>query len=263
MISPLAHVDPKAVIAPDATIMPFAYIEGNVTIGSQTVIMPYASVMDGTTIGERCRVFQGAILGAEPQDFRWKGQPTGCVIGNDNVIREHVIINRGIHPDTPGTTVGDHCHIMAEAHIGHDTHIHGRDIIGNGVTIAGDVDVAECVILSSNAVVHEGCKIGRWAMVKGGCRIGSNVPPYVIVAHNPVQYYGINATVMRKGEFTEDDIDNAAKAYRHVYQCSTSVFNALLRIKADLPDDAIRREILGFIEDSHHRIVGVSLDLYD
>lgn len=260
MISPLAHVDAQARIAADAEIMPFAYVEGDVEIGSGTVVRPYAAVLNGTRLGARCRIHEGAVIGAQPQDFRWKGEPTLCTIGDDNVIREQVIINRGIRPDTEGTYIGAGCFIMAGSHIGHDTRLEGKDVVGNGVTIAGDVHIENCVILSSRVVVHEGCHIGAWAMVKGGCRIGSNVPPYVIVAHNPVQYYGVNATVMREGgQFTEADIDNAAKAYRHLYQCSSSVEGAVLRIKADLPDDEIRRQILNFIEGTGHRLVAVNL----
>lgn len=93
-------------------------------------------------------------------------------------------------------------------------------------------------------------------LVKGGTRIGSNVPPYVIIAHNPATYYGINAVVMRKtGELSEDDIDIAAKAYRHVYQCSTTVFNALKRIETDLEPSPVRDEILRFIRDNKLKIV--------
>lgn len=100
MISNLAYVDPSAKIADDVKIHPFAFIDKDVEIGSGCEIMPYASVMRGTRMGTGCRMFQGAIVGAEPQDFRWKGGFTYCHIGNNVTIREHVIINRGIRPET-------------------------------------------------------------------------------------------------------------------------------------------------------------------
>lgn len=151
MISPLAYVDPTAKLGKDVTIRPFAYIDANVEIGDNCEIMPYASIMTGTRIGNNCKVYQGAIVGADPQDFRWKGTPSFCFIGNDVVIRENVIINRGIYSQG-GTRIGDHCFIMAESHIGHDTHIVGRNVIGNGATIAGDAVIGEGSILSSNAI---------------------------------------------------------------------------------------------------------------
>ena len=103
MISPLAYVDSKAVIGNNVTIHPFAYIDKDVVIGDNCVIYPYASVLAGTVMGKNNRVFQGAILGAEPQDFHYKGDATRLSIGDDNMIREYVIINRATTPE--GETV--------------------------------------------------------------------------------------------------------------------------------------------------------------
>lgn len=255
MISQLAYVDPAAKLGNNVTVYPFAYIDANVEIGDNCIIMPYASIMGGTRMGNDCKVYQGAIVGADPQDFRWKGTPSYCFIGNEVVIRENVIINRGIYSQG-GTRIGDKCFIMAEAHIGHDTHVEGRNVLGNGATVAGDAVIGEGSILSSNSIVNEKVNIGRYALLKGGTRVSSNVPPFVIIAHNPASYYGVNAIVMRKGGlFSEDDIDVAAKAYRHVYQCSTTVFNALKRIETDIEPGDVRDEILSFIRDNNLKIV--------
>ena len=199
----------------------------------------------GTRMGNNNKIYQGAIIGADPQDFRWTGEETYCYIGNNNKIRELVIINRGIKPEG-GTRIGDDCFIMAETHIGHDTEIVGQCVLGNGVKIAGDTKIDKCCIISSSAMIHCGSEIGEWAMIKGGCRISGNVPPYVIMAHNPVVYYGVNAFVLRKHDFTEDQIDIIAKAYRHIYQCSTSLYNALKRIEMDIEPCPERDKIVSF-----------------
>lgn len=260
MVSPLAHVDSSAKIGKDVTIHPFAFIDADTEIGDGAVIMPYASVMRGTRVGARTKIYNGAIVGADPQDFRWKGQASYCSVGADCVIRENVIINRGF-ANPEGTRIGNGSFIMATAHIGHDCHIQGKNVIGNGVTMAGNIEVGQCTILSSNSVVHEGSKIGDWVLIKGGCRISGNVPPYVIIAHNPATYFGINAHIMRKEKFTDEQIDDVAKAYRHVYQCGTSVFNALQRIEADIDDSPIRQNIIDFIRGNNLRIVAVPVDL--
>ncbi len=260
MISPLAHVDSSAKIGDNVTIHPFAFIDKDVEIGDGCEIMPYASIMKGTRMGCNNRVFQGAIIGAEPQDFRWKGEQTYCYIGNNVIIREHVIINRGINPDG-GTFVGDDSFIMGNSHIGHDTIIKGRCVLGNGATLAGDCFIDECTILSSNCIVHENSKVGKWVLVKGGCRISGNVPPYIIIAHNPATYYGVNAVVMHKKGFTYEQIDDIAKAYRNIYQSNISVFNALQRIEADIDPSEIRSEILNFVRGNDLHIVAVPVDL--
>lgn len=260
MISPLAHVDPSAKIGKDVTIHPFAFIDANVEIGDGCVIMPYVSIVRGTRMGKNNKVYQGAIIGADPQDFRWKGQETHCYIGDNNTIRENVIINRGIYNDG-GTRVGDECFIMADCHIGHDTVIEGRSVIGNAVTIAGDAFVGECSILSSAVIVHERCHVGSWVLIKGGCRIGSNVPPYTIMAHNPTAYFGINAVIMTKHGFTEEQISDAAKCYRHVYQSGTSVYNAVKRIEDDVEPCEVRDNIISFVRDNNYKLAALTVDL--
>ena len=262
MISSLAYVDPSAKLGNNVTVHPFAYIDRDVEIGDDCEIFPYASVMRGTAMGKKCRVFQGAIIGAEPQDFRWKGEDTRCVIGDSVTIREHVIINRGIHPDG-GTSIGSETFIMADAHVGHDTKVMGRCVIGNGATVAGDCEIDECSILSSNCVLHEGSKVGKWVLVKGGCRIAGNVPPYVIIAHNPAAYFGINAYIMRKKEFSDQQIDDIAKAYSNIYQSVISLYNAMRRIEADIEPSQVRSEILNFIRSNNSRIVAIPVDLVD
>lgn len=262
MISPLAHVDPTAKLGENVTIHPFAYIDQDVEIGDGCEIMPYTSIIRGTRMGRNNKVYQGTIIGADPQDFRWKGDSTYCYIGDNNVIREHVIINRGI-TSAGGTRIGDDCFIMAESHIGHDTIIKGKCVVGNSVLIAGDVEVEECSILSSCSILHEKSKVGRWVLIKGGCRISGNVPPFTIFAHNPVSYFGINAVVMRKHGYTEEQIDDVAKCYRHVYQSGTSVFNAVRRIEADVPESEVRQEVIDFIRANDMKIVALSVNTID
>lgn len=260
MISPLAYVDPGAKLGAEVIVHPFAFIDKDTVIGDRCEIMPYASIMKGARIGNNTKIYQGAIISADPQDFRWKGEESYCYIGDNVVIREHVIINRGITKEG-GTRVSDNCFVLAESHIGHDSHIEPYCVLGNGVTVAGDVNVASGTILSSNVILHEGVRVGRFALVKGGCRISSNVPPFVIIAHNPAAYYGVNAQILsRHGRFTSEQIDDIVKAYRHVYQSSTSLFNALRRIETDIEPGEIRDEIVNFIRSNNSRIVGNHFD---
>ena len=105
MISDKAHIDPSAKLGENVTIHPFAYIDKDVEIGDNTVVMPFASIIRGSRIGKNCKIYQGAIVGADPQDFRWKGGFTYCYVGDNVVIRENVIINRGIASEG-GTLIG-------------------------------------------------------------------------------------------------------------------------------------------------------------
>lgn len=261
MISPLAYIDPKAQLGKDVTVHPFAYIDADTVIGDGCEIMPYASVVHGTTLGKKVKVYQGAIVGADPQDFRWKGNPSFCSVGDNTVIREHVIINRGIYSQG-STEIGSDSFVMANSHIGHDSHVAPKCVIGNSVTIAGNVNIETGTIISSSAVIHEKSRLGKFVLIKGGTRISGNVPPFVIMAHNPVSYYGVNSVVMAKhAGFSEVEVDDIAKAYRQIYQSQTSVFNALKRIEADINDTPVRAEILDFIRDVNLKIAGYHFDI--
>ncbi len=261
-ISPLAFVNPDAKIGKDVTIDAFAFVDANTVIGDGCHIRPHASVLSGARIGKGNIIYEGAIIAAEPQDFRWKGEKTEVIIGDDNRIREHVIINRGIRPES-ATRIGSHSFVMAQTHIGHDSEIGDNCVIGNAVKIAGDCKIGNCTILSSNALVHERCDVGEWVLIKGGCRVNSHVPPYVIMAHNPISYYGVNAFILRKQSMDEDTIDDIAKCYRHIYQCNTSPFNALKRIEADVKPGTERDSIVAFLRNHNLKVAALNFDYLD
>lgn len=260
-ISPLAYVHPEAVIGENVTVNAFAYIDRNVVIGDGCIVSPHVSILSGARIGKNNIFFDGCIISASPQDFRWKGEDSFVEIGDNNKIREHVIINRSIFKDGK-TVIGNNTFVMAQTHIGHDSRIGDNCVIGNAVKIAGNVKIDNFTILSSNALVHENCHIGEWVLIKGGCRVNSNVPPFVVMAHNPIKYFGVNAFILRKGNKSEDIIDEIAKCYRHLYQCSTSPFNAVRRINADVNKSEVRDKIVKFVKDHDYKLAALTLEDY-
>ena len=259
-ISKLAYVDPDAKIGDNVVIDPFVYIEGNVVIGNDCHIRPHAIIRSGARIGNNTHVYDGAIISARPQDFRWRGEDSFVGIGNNVTIREYVIINRSTR-EGGATKIGNNSFILAQTHIGHDSSIGSFCVLGNAVKVAGDVKIGDYSILSSNALVHERCDIGSYCLIKGGCRVNNHVPPFTVMAHNPIEYKGINSFVLRKCDFNEGTIDEIASAYRHVYHANTSVFNALRRIKADVEDMPQKREIIDFIEKHRMELAAVPKDL--
>lgn len=255
-ISPLAFVHPNAKIGDNVTINAFAYIDDNVEIGEGCVIGPHVSIRSGARIGKNNHFYDGCVVSADPQDFRWKGEDSFVEIGDNNRIREHVIINRSIHPGQ-ATVIGNNSFIMAQSHIGHDSKIGDFVVVGNAVKIAGACKIGDCSILSSNALVHENCDVAEWVLIKGGCRVNNNVPPFTIMAHNPIEYYGVNAYILRKGHKSEAVIDDIAKCYRHIYQSTTSPFNAILRIQTDVAPGPERDAILQFVKSHNYRLAAL------
>lgn len=258
-ISPLAYVHPSAQLGENVVIDAFVFVDANVQIGDNTHIMSHCSIIGGTIIGSNNKIYDGCVIGADPQDFRWKGEKGLCRIGDNNHIYQHVIINRSIR-EGHATEIGNNSYVMAQSHVGHDSSVGNYCVLGNGVKIAGDCKVENYTVLSSGVIVHEKCEIGKWALIKGGCRVTGNVPPYVIMAHNPIVYFGVNSYILRKGRKSEDIIDDIAKCYRHIFQTNTSLFNALRRIQEDVDQSKERDNILNFIKSHDMRIAGLPLD---
>ena len=129
---------------------------------------------------------------------------------------------------------------MAQSHVGHDTQIGNKCVLGNGVKIAGDCKIGDCCIFSSGALVHEGYEVGDFVLVKGGCRVTGNVPPYVVMAHNPISYFGVNSYILGHAGMPDEKIDDIAKCYRHIYQSSIALHHACKRICEDVDESEER-----------------------
>lgn len=255
MISEKAYVDPKTKIGKNVTIYPFAYIEGDVEIGDDCVIYPNVSIMNGTRLGRANKVFQGTVLGAEPQDFNYKGDATRLVIGDENIFRENVVVNRATFSDGE-TRIGNRNFFMEGVHISHDTKVDDYVTFGYGTKIAGDCEVHSAVIFSSGVIVNSNVRIGGASMVTGGVRISRDVPPFIVATDNPVRYAGVNETLLKSSGTSEKVINHIANAYRLVFHGQTSVFDAVIQIKEQVPDSKEIRAIVDFIKDTKLGIIG-------
>lgn len=254
MISPLAFVHPNAQIDPTAEIGPFAYIEDNVVIGPNTVIMANASVMNGARIGARCRVFPSAVVGAEPQDLKFRGEQTLAIIGDDTTIRECATIHRGT-ASKGQTVVGNNCLIMAYSHVAHDCLLHDHIIMSNATQLAGEVVVDDWAILGGGSLVHQFTHIGAHSMTQGGTKVNKDIPPYVIAAHDPISFCGINAVGLNRRGFTREQTDMIALVYRIIYMSGLNVTQALARINETVAPSAERDTIIQFIANSPRGII--------
>ncbi len=254
-ISQRAEISPKAKIGHNCKIYPFVYIEDDVEIGDNCTIFPFVSILNGTRMGNNNTVHQCAVIGAEPQDFEFAGEPSQLIIGNNNIIRENVVINRATH--TGGQTViGDENFLMEGAHISHDTKVGNRCIFGYGTKIAGDCIIGDGVIYSSSVIQTAKTRVGQYAAIQAGTTFTHDVPPYVIAGGSPVSYHGPNTTMMTDRGIDSRTQKHIANAYRLVFHGQTSVFDAVLQIKDQVPDGLEIRQIVDFINATQKGIIG-------
>ena len=256
MISPLAYIDPEAKIGENCEIGAFAYIDKNVVIGDNCVIMPHASVLYGTRMGNNNKIFHGAVIGGIPQDLKFRGEDTTCEIGDNNMIRENVTINRGT-ASKGKTVVGSNNLLMENSHIGHDSEIGSGCIIGNSSKIAGEVVIDDNAILSACVLVHQFSHIGGYVMIQGGSRLNKDIPPYIIVGREPARYCGLNIVGLRRRGYSNETIKSIHDAYRLIYQSGNNVSDGVKKIKETIPSSPEIEYILNFIEkDATRGIIG-------
>ena len=205
-ISPMAFIHPEAVIGENCEIGPFCYIDKNVVIGNDNRLMNSVTLLSGTRLGNHNVVFPGAVIGAIPQDLKFRGEETTAEIGDNNTIRENVTINRGTAAKNR-TVVGNNNLLMEGMHIAHDVIMGNQCIIGNSTKIAGEVIVDDCAIISANVLIHQFCHIGSYVMVGGGTRTGQDIPPFVMAAREPVAYCGLNLVGLRRRGFSVELIE--------------------------------------------------------
>ena len=254
MKQPLANIHPEAKIAENVTIEPFATIYQDVVIGEGSWIGPYVTIMPGTRIGKNCKIYPGAVVGGDPQDLKYRGEYTTTEIGDNNIIRECVTINKGTSAKGK-TVVGNNCLIMAYVHIAHDCLVGNNCILVNNTQLAGEVILDDFVILAGMVAVHQFVHIGSHVMIAGGSLVRKDVPPFIKAAREPLSYVGINSIGLRRRNFTNEKIREVQDIYRYIYQKGLNTSQAVEIIEAEMPATQERDEILLFVKDSKRGII--------
>ncbi|MEZ4999330.1 MAG: acyl-ACP--UDP-N-acetylglucosamine O-acyltransferase [Bacteroidales bacterium] len=254
MISKLAYIDPKAQLGKDVTVEPFAYIAGDVVIGDGSWIGPSSTIFDGARLGKNCMVFPGAVISAIPQDLKFTGEETTTEIGDNTKIREGATVNRGTVA-LGKTIVGNNCLLMANTHVAHDCIVGNNCILVNNVGLAGEVVLGDWVILGGGAAVHQFTHIGAHAMISGGTMLRKDVPPYVMINHNPIGYMGINTVGLTRRGFSKEKIDEISRIFKVVYLGKMNISQAMNHLRETFEQTPERDLIIGFIESSERGII--------
>lgn len=229
-------------------------IENDVVIGDNTQIGNNVSILSGSRIGENCQIHSNAVLGGIPQDLKYDDEYTFLEIGNNNIIREFVTINKGTNSKGK-TCIGDANLIMSNAHIGHDCVIGNNCIIGFSVGMAGEVVVGDWSNISGLTAIHQFSFIGDHTMISGLSRVVKDVPPYIIAAHEPLRYAGLNIVGLKRRGFDSHKMDELKAIYKIIFQEKRNTKFALELIKNEFEQTSERDNILDFITYSKRGIL--------
>jgi UDP-N-acetylglucosamine acyltransferase len=252
-VHPTALIDPSAELAPGVVVGPYSIVGPNVRVGARTRIGSHVLIERDTTVGEECTLHQGAVLGTDPQDLKYMGEPTVLVVGDRTVIREYASLNRGTIASGV-TRVGSDCMLMAYTHVAHDCHLGNHVILSNAVNMAGHVSIGDWAIVGGLTPIHQFVRIGAHAFVGGATRVAKDVPPYVKAAGSPMELYGLNSVGLQRRGIPDDVRRELKRAYRLFFASNHNVAQALARAREELRALPEVEVFLSFFENTERGV---------
>jgi UDP-N-acetylglucosamine acyltransferase len=254
-IHPTAIVHAGAELGQDVTVGPYCVVGEHVKIGRGTQLLSHVIVDGWTEIGERCQVFPYASIGSAPQHVQYKGEPTRVVIGDDNVLREYVTVNRGTVFGGGVTSLGHHNFLMAYVHIAHDCRLGHHLIMANAATLAGHITIGDHAIIGGLVGIHQYVRVGSHVMIGGCSAVGRDVPPFMRAAGGyRAQLYGLNSVGLKRQGFSSERISILKHAYEVLFRSGHRMAEAMKVAREQFKHSPDVQAVIDFMEGSKRGI---------
>ena len=254
-VHPSAQVDSGAALAPGVVVGPFCVVGAGVRIGAGTVLHAHVVIEGPTTIGAQNRLFPFACVGMEPQDLKFRDEPTTLEIGDRNILRESVTVHRGTVGGGGVTRIGSDNLLMAGTHVAHDCHVGSHVIFANAATLAGHVTVEDGATIGAFSGVHQFCRVGRQAYIGGYSVLTQDAAPYVLTVGNRARAFGINVIGLERRGLPAATIQALKQAYRLLFRAHLSQEEALARVRTEIGDIEEVRVLAEFIAGSERGVI--------
>ena len=256
MIHPTAIIDPGSRVPSSCSVGPYCFVGAGVELGENCELMAHVVIHGPARIGSDNRFFSFCAIGGEPQDISYQGEPTRLEMGDHNVVREFVTINRGTTKGGGLTRLGSHILLMAYTHVGHDSVIGDHAMLINQATLAGHVTVDEWAVIGALCAVHQFTRIGAHAYVGGGTIVTKDVLPFAkCVAPRETRTYGLNAIGLERRGFSRERIQKIHHAFRLLLNSKLNTTQALEKLKAEGDHGEDVAMLMRFIEDSERGVI--------
>jgi len=246
-IHPSAVVDRDAKVHETAEVGPFCVVGPKVVLGENVRLINHVCVDGHTTIGKGTVVFPFASLGQPPQSLAYKGEDTELVIGENNIVREHVTMNPGTAQGSRMTKVGNNCMFMADSHVAHDCQVGSNCVFANNAMVGGHVVVEDFVWLGGGAAVHQFSRIGKHAFVGGMAGLEGDLIPYGSVMGNRAYLAGLNLVGLKRRGFTREQIHELRNAYRLMFAQEGTFQERLADVAELFASNAEVMDIVNFV----------------
>ena len=253
-----ALVDPAARLGQGVRIGPWSLVGPDVELGDDTEVGAHVVLEGRVAIGARCRIGHGAIIGAPPQDLKFRpGTPAGVRIGDDTTVREYATIHHATR-ENADTVIGRHCLLMANIHVAHDCAIGDHVVMVNGAALTGHGTVEDRVVIGGMAALHPFGRIGTLAYIGGMAKVNQDVPPFVIADGWPAVARAVNVIGMRRAGFDATARRQAQEAFRILYRSGLSPGAAVERLRAEMSALPLAARMAEFVATSRLGIVAAS-----
>ncbi len=249
-----AIVHKKAKIGKGVSIGPYTIVGENIEIGEGCFIGPHVFLDGWTKMGKNCQIIGQAAIGTPPQCLEYKGEKTKVIMGENNIIREFVTINRGTKQGGGITRIGNNNFLMAYSHIAHDCQIGNGVILANVATLAGHVTVEDYAVIGGVVAIHQYVRIGAYTMIGGFSPVRKDVIPYAIGAGDPLRISGINTIGLRRHGFSSKELSILKEAFRLIFRSRLNLSQAIERIGKELEKTDPLKHLLEFLRTSKRGI---------
>jgi len=250
---PTAVIHPQAELGDNVEIGPYAVIEKDVKIEDGCRIHPHVVIKRWTTLDEGCVIYPGAVLGAEPQDVKFKGEKSYLKIGANTTIRESATLHRATG-EGEETRVGCNVMLMAYSHIAHNCHVGNSVVLTNAANIGGHVVIEDRAIISGLVGVHQFVRIGKMVMVGGHSKVVKDIPPFLLADGHPAHVNGVNVVGLRRNKFSPHLRNQIKKAYRILYRSELNVSQAINKMEQELEANDEIEHLLRFLRNADRGI---------
>jgi UDP-N-acetylglucosamine acyltransferase len=250
-----AIIETGAKIGDNVSVGPYSIVGPNVELCNGVELLSHVVIWGNTTVGANSQIFPFSSIGFQPQDMKYKGETSRLIIGENNVIREHVTMNPGTEGGGLTTCIGDNCLFMVGAHVAHDCQVGDNVVLVNNATLAGHVSIDEWAIIGGLSAIHQFVRIGKHAMIGGKTGVAEDVIPYGSVIGNRARLSGLNIVGLKRRGFSREDIHNLRKAYRLIFAEEGTLSERILDVAELFPNTEAVSDILDFITADSSRSI--------
>lgn len=254
-IHPTAIISSQAKLGVGIKVGPYSIMGDNVVIGDHNIIEAHVVIEGWTEIGENNHIYPYTVIGTPPQDVKFKGEKSLIIIGNNNIFREFITVNRGTLGGGGVTTIGNNNFFMAYSHIAHDCKVGDGVVFGNAGTLAGHVEVEDYATVGAFSGVHQHCIVGKYSFIGGYSVITKDVLPYSKTVGNRAKTYGVNFIGLRRKGFSPEAIQKIKSAYKILFKSRLNTTQALEEIEREIKNSPEVDYLVAFIRRSKRGVI--------